>query len=74
MITFGFQQSLPTPKLSMNVVFYKRQTWIYNLGILNCSTGKAVMYMWPECVASRGSMEIVSCLAKHLKGPLVQRL
>ena len=65
MYTFDLQQSLPTPKLSTNVVFYKRQMWTYNLGIHNCSTEKGYMYMWPESVASRGSQDIASCLLKH---------
>ena len=32
-ITFDLQQSLPTPVLSNNVVFYKYQLWTYTLGI-----------------------------------------
>ena len=35
-ITLDLQHSLPTPVLSTNVVFYKRQLWTHNLGIDNC--------------------------------------
>ena len=65
MLTFDLQQSLPTPKLATNVVFYKRQMWTYNQGIHDCSNEKGFMYMWPESMASRGSQDISSCLLKH---------
>ena len=52
-ITFDLEQSLPTPKLSTNVVFYKRQMWTYNLGIHDCSNEKGYMCMWPECDLKR---------------------
>ena len=61
MITFDLTPSLPTPKLATNIVFYKRQMWTYNLGIHDCSNVKAVMFMWPESTASRGSQEVCSC-------------
>ena len=69
MLTFDLQQSLPTPKISTNIVFYKRQMWTYNFGAHDCSNDKGFMYMWPESIASRGSREIISCLNKHLQNP-----
>ena len=33
MITFDFQQNLPTPNLHHSEVFYMRQMWMYNMGI-----------------------------------------
>lgn len=66
-ITSDLQQSLPTPKLSTSIVFYKRQLWTYNFGIHDCSKDKGFMFMWPESVASRGSHEIGSCILKYLK-------
>ena len=67
MITFDLQQSLPTPKLSTNIVFYKHQLWTYNLDVHDCSDGRGYMFMWPESTASRGSQEVCSSVLKFLR-------
>ena len=64
MISFDFQQNLPTPNLHHNDVFYARQLWTYNFGIHDCVADKGYMYMWDETVAKRGSSDVTSCL-KH---------
>ena len=68
-MTVDFQQELPAPKIPTETVFYLRQLWMYNVGIHICNDNSAVMYMWPENIASRGSCEIISCLLKVLLNP-----
>ena len=64
MISFDFQQNLPTPNLHHNDAFYARQLWTYNFGIHDCVADKGYMFMWDETVAKRRSSEVASCL-KH---------
>lgn len=69
-ITMNLQQALPTPHLSTECVFYQRQLRTYNFGIHICNSDNAIMCVWPESVASRGSDEIASCLLKAV--PLIE--
>jgi len=64
-LTFDLQQNLPVPTLTHGAMFYMRQLWVYNFGIHNCSGGSAVMCVWNECIAGRGSNEIISCLLEY---------
>ena len=57
-ITFDLQSALPTPSLTTNVVYYKRQLMVYNLGIHNCKDESARMNVWHEGQASRGAQEV----------------
>ena len=65
-ITFDLQQNLLVPTLTHEAMFYLRQLWIYNFGIHDCSHDLAVMCMWNETIAGRGSDEIISCLLQYL--------
>lgn len=61
-LTFDLEKTLPTPHLNTNEVYYMRQLWTYNLGIHHYPKDRAVMNMWHEGMAGRGSTEIASCL------------
>ena len=62
MISFDFQQNLPTSNLKHNDVFYARLLWTYNFGIHDCVEEKGYMHMWDETLPKRGSSEVASCL------------
>ena len=53
--------------LSTNVVVYKRQLSVYNLGVNEVATGKSFMHMWPETDGGRGSEDVASCLLRCIK-------
>ena len=48
MLTFDFQQNLPTPNLTRQDMFYARQMWTYNFGVQDSLANKGYMFMWPE--------------------------
>ncbi|XP_033211160.1 uncharacterized protein LOC117169111 [Belonocnema kinseyi] len=66
-LTFDLQKTLPTPIHSSNIVYYKRQLWTFNLCIYDEVSKTAYMYVWKESIASRGDLEIGSCLLRHLQ-------
>ena len=65
-LSFDLQQTLPTPKLSTGLQFYKRKLWTYNFCVHDIKTEGATMYLWNETQGKRGSAEIVSCLNHYI--------
>ena len=47
-ITLDLQSTLPTPRISTNVVHCKRQLMVYNLGIHDCDTEVGHMHVCHE--------------------------
>jgi hypothetical protein len=64
--TFDMEKTQPLPALNTSVVFYKRQLWIYNVGINRCHDNQAFMAMWTEDEGKRGSQEVCSSLYAFL--------
>lgn len=66
-VCFDLEKTLPTPMLTCSSVYYLRQLWTYNFGVHDLSNDQAMMFMWHEGEASRGSQEIGSCLVKYVQ-------
>lgn len=65
-LTFDLEKTLPLPRIPTNVVFYKRQLWVYNSGIHVASTDTGYCNVWVEGEAGRGAQEVGSCLIHHI--------
>lgn len=65
-LTFDMEKTLPLPRIPTNIVFYKRQLWLYNCGVHSGKTSKGFCYVWVEGTAGRGAQEVGSALRKHL--------
>lgn len=66
-LCFDLQKTLPLPKIPTNIVYYKRQLCVYNLGIHSGKDNKGHCYVWVESEAGRGAQEVGSCLKKHIQ-------
>lgn len=76
-LTYDLEKTLPLPRIPTNIVFYKRQLWVYNCGIHSASNGVGNCFVWAEGEAGRGAQEVGSCLRKYIKcvlPPTVKKL
>nr|CAH7716593.1 unnamed protein product [Callosobruchus chinensis] len=65
--TFDLEKALPFPTLTCSLAYYKRNMYVYNLGIHELGEDeKGFMYVWNETIASRGAQEIGSCIRTHI--------
>jgi len=64
--TFDMQKNQPLPRLDTSVAFFKRQLWVYNLGINDRKTNQGYMAMWTECEGRKGAREICSSLLQFI--------
>lgn len=65
--TFDLQKALPFPKLSTSIAYYKKNMYVYNLGIHSFNAKTGFMHVWDETEGGRGSQDIASCIVKHMK-------
>ena len=65
-ICMDLQQTLPTPKLTTGLQYYKRKMWTYNFGVHNVKENQGTMFVWNETQAHRGSCEVASCLDYYI--------
>lgn len=65
--TFDLEKTQPIPYINTSVAYYKRQIWLYNLGINTRNDNKGHMFLWSEVEGKRGSVEVASCLNTFLE-------
>ncbi|KAJ8867125.1 hypothetical protein PR048_032988 [Dryococelus australis] len=53
-------------KIPTNIVFYKRQYWVYNIVIRSGKKHHGHCSVWVEGEAGRGAQEVSSCLKTHI--------
>ena len=64
-LTYDLQKVLLLPRIPTNIVYYKRQLSIVNLGI-HCGSKNWLFYTWIETEGGRGAQDIGSVLKKHI--------
>ena len=65
-ITYDLQKILLLPRIPTNIVYYKRQLSMFNLGIHCGSKNKGYFYTQVETEGERGAQDIGSVLKKHI--------
>lgn len=61
-ITMDYSKNLPTPNITTNDVYYKRQLTFVSFNIHILSSGQSIFYTYPQIVAKKGADDVVSLL------------
>ncbi|RUS86935.1 hypothetical protein EGW08_005340 [Elysia chlorotica] len=76
-VAFDFWKNLPTPNISTNDVYYKRQLSAFTFNIHNLGTDEVHLFTYDETVGKKGSNEVASMLlhfCTELLSPDIQKL
>jgi hypothetical protein len=57
-LTYDMQKELSLPRIPTNIVFYKRQLSVYNLGIHNGKENEGFFNVWTEFEGGRGAQDV----------------
>lgn len=66
-LAMDFQKNLPLPLTGVSQEYYKRQLWIHNFCIHECSEEKSTMFLYSENFAGKGPNDVLSCLQFYIK-------
>jgi len=61
-LTYDLLKVLSLPRIPTNIVYYKRQLSMFNLGVHSGSNNKGYFYVWMENEGGRGAQDIGSIL------------
>lgn len=61
-ITMDFCKNLPTPNITTNDVYYKRQLTFVSFNVHVLSSNQSVFYTYPQTVAKKGADDVMSML------------
>lgn len=59
-VCLDFAKNLPTPNITTNDVYYKRQLSVFAFNVHVLSTSESIFYLYPETVAKKGSDDVCS--------------
>jgi hypothetical protein len=66
-ICYDFQKNLQMPQTNVSVEYYLRKFFCYNFGLHDLKTNSAVMYLYPENFAKKGSDEVISFINFYIR-------
>ena len=64
-IAFDFQKNLPSPNISTNDVYYRRQLSVYSFNIHALDTNDVYLYCYDETTARKGGDDVSSMLYNY---------